>query len=329
MKTFLTTCVSLALLTPALAGAEAKTPTIEEWPVPWENTRPRDPDVAPDGSIWFVGQRGDYVAKLNPDTGDISRLPLEDGAGPHNLIVDEDGSIWYAGNRAAHIGKINPDTGDIHKIPMPEERARDPHTLIFDDNGDIWFTVQGGNYIGKLEKASEKVTLIDVPTERARPYGIKEGEDAIWVVLFGSYKIARVDKNTLELKEIPLPDQDSRPRRLDISSDGNLWYGDYSRGKVGRYNPETGEFSEWDLPSGEASRPYAVAMDNRDRFWLVETGVEPNQFVGFDTQTETVIGSTPVPSGGGTIRHMVFDPDRNAIWFGADTNTVGRAALPE
>lgn len=31
----------------ALPGA------IEEWTVPWEKSRPRDPAVAPDGRIWF------------------------------------------------------------------------------------------------------------------------------------------------------------------------------------------------------------------------------------------------------------------------------------
>ena len=37
-----------------------------EWTVPWDDSRPRDPYVAPDGTVWFVGQVGDYVAKLNP-----------------------------------------------------------------------------------------------------------------------------------------------------------------------------------------------------------------------------------------------------------------------
>lgn len=30
-------------------------PTLEEWQVPWLESRPRDPYVAPDGRVWFVG----------------------------------------------------------------------------------------------------------------------------------------------------------------------------------------------------------------------------------------------------------------------------------
>ena len=47
-----------------------------EWQVPWENSRPRDPYVAPDGTIWFVGQVGHYVAKLDPKTGDMQKFDI-------------------------------------------------------------------------------------------------------------------------------------------------------------------------------------------------------------------------------------------------------------
>jgi len=104
-------CAPLAAL--AADGKDVATPILTEWPVPWENTRPRDPYVGPGGLVWFVGQRGDYVARLDPEDGAFKQLPLDDGTGPHNLIVDEDGTIWYAGNRAAHIGKMDPQSGEM------------------------------------------------------------------------------------------------------------------------------------------------------------------------------------------------------------------------
>lgn len=166
---------------------------IQEWQVPWEDTRPRDPYVAPDGDIWFVGQRGDYLSEFNPKTDEFRRIDLGDGAGPHNCIVDEEGYIWYAGNRAAHIGRVNPEDGSIKKYPMPNEQARDPHTLVFDQNGDIWFTVQGGNFVGKLTVSSGNVELIKVPTQRARPYGIViDQNNRPWIALFGTHKLATV-----------------------------------------------------------------------------------------------------------------------------------------
>ena len=338
-RTFLLATAAAGLLcTPAMAAQDGEDGAaasrleaeldIREWAVPWADTRPRDPFAVSADEVWFVGQRGDYVARLDPTGEDFTRIDLDEGAGPHNLIVGADGTIWYAGNRAAHIGRIDPATGEIEKIAMPLEAARDPHTLVFDAAGDVWFTVQGGNYIGKLATGSREVKLVEVPTPRARPYGIEVADDGtVWSVLLGTNKLAAVDPDTMELTEYVLPREGARPRRMGITSDGRIWYVDYSEGKLGAFSPGSGEFEEWDAPSGAASKPYGMAIDGEDRVWFVETGVQPNRFVGFDPGTGQFFASDDVPSGGGTVRHMHYHAPTNSIWFGADTNTIGRLAL--
>jgi virginiamycin B lyase len=71
-----------------------------------------------------------------------------------------------------------------------------------------------------------------------------------------------------------------------------------------------------------------MTVDDADRLWAVETGPQPNRLVGFDPKTEQFFGSTPIPSGGSTVRHMVFHRPTREIWFGTDANTIGRAKLP-
>ena len=321
-------CMLLALPGWAAARSAGQTVEIREWEVPWEDSRPRDPYVAGDGDVWFVGQRGHYVAVLDPLTGDFKRHDLALGTGPHNLIVDDDGLVWYAGNLARHIGVVDPANGQITRIEMPDEDAHDPHTLVFDSRGDIWFTVQQGNFVGKLSRPDRHVALKRVPTPGARPYGIViDSNDVPWVVEFGSHKLLRIDPDTLELTEIELPDERSRPRRIGLTSDGRLWYADYALGKLGRYSPQDGSFAEWTLPHGADSRPYGMAVDKNDVIWLVETGISPNRFVGFDSRNEKFVGSTEIPSGGGSIRHMDYYEPRGEVWFGTDTNTIGRAKV--
>ena len=96
---------------------------------------------------------------------------------------------------------------------------------------------------------------------------------------------------------------------------------------LGVYNPKTKKFSEWAMPQGETARPYGMASDSQDRIWLVATGAEPNVFVGFDPETEEFFSQTQVPSGGGVIRHMHYHEPSGAVWFGTDTNYVGRAIV--
>ncbi len=326
MRTKIATVFALAGLQPVAAQTADPAVAIQEWNVPWEKTGPRDPAVAPDGRIWFVGQIGNYVARLDPTTAKFDRFEIDPGTHPHNVIVDPSGNAWYAGNRNGMIGRIDGNTGTITRYPMPDSSARDPHTLVFDRSGDIWFTVQFGNFVGKLATATGKVTLVKAPTPGSRPYGIVIDKDnRPWFDLFGTNKIGTVDPQSMVLKEYPLPNPQSRPRRIALTSDGAVWYVDYSVGALGRLDPRTSTIKEWPSPSGKSSLPYAMTVDDRDRIWLVETGPKPNLLVGFDTKAERYLPGAPIPSGGGTVRHMVFDPKTGLIWFGSDANTIGKA----
>lgn len=322
--------ISIAFSVAVLFGAAwADTVDIREWLVPYEKSRPRDPFAESATSVWFVGQSTGYIGHLNVENGEIMKVDLKDGEGPHNLIVGSDGIVWYAGNRTGVIGRYDPESNAIEEIVMPDPAARDPHTLIFDANEEnIWFTVQGGNFIGRMNIETRKVDLIPSKTERSRPYGIKLAPDgSIWVVLLGTHKIAHIDPVTLALEEINIPREAARPRRLEVTADGRVWYVDYAKGYLGAYNPMTQKFAEWLMPEGESARPYGTASDSAGRIWAVSTGVQPNMFHGFDPKTEEFFSATEVPSGGGTIRHMHYHEASGAVWFGTDTNYIGRAIV--
>ncbi|MHA6288234.1 Vgb family protein [Maricaulis sp. CAU 1757] len=316
-------------VTPPENDRELAAVDIQEWNVPWEG-RPRDPYTLDGETVWFVGQENSYIATLDVADGSFDRIDLRDGAGPHNLIVGEDGRVWYAGNRDAHIGIYDPQSGSFDYVELEGDGVADPHTQIFDDEGHVWFTSQRGNTVSRLDMQSRDYVTLDVPTARARPYGIVQAPDGtIWVALFGTNKLASVDPQTMTLTEHQLPDDSARPRRIGVTSDGHVWYGDYENGRLGRLDPASGEIEEWPLPSAELARPYAMAIDGRDRVWLVETGIEPNYLVGFDPAQNAFTSVTAIPSTGGVVRHMQYLPQTNEIWFGSDMGTIGRASLPD
>jgi len=325
MKEFLSRMLPLF----ALVALQAVAEPVTEWQVKLGDGRPRDPYVDSTGKVWFCGQGGGYLARLDPVTGKFDRFDLGTEKGPHNLIIDARDQVWYAGNTTGHIGRLDPATGGITRYPMPDAAAQDPHTLIWDRDGNIWFTVQHGNFLGHLDVSSGAVRLVPVQSPHARPYGIAvDAGNRPWAVLFGSNRLATVDPATLALSEIPLPREDARPRRLVITTGGDVWYGDYAGGVVGRYRPADGSFREWPLPGGTRALPYAMAVDDQDRIWLAESGITPNRLVGLDPATEKFLDPISVPSGGGVIRHMVFHGPTRAIWFGADSGTIGRLQVP-
>jgi virginiamycin B lyase len=206
---------------------------------------------------------------------------------------------------------------------------------VWDTNGNIWFTVQGGNFVGHLDMATREARLVKAPAvegssrgNSSRPYGIvMDSQDRPWIALFNTNLIARVDPGSYELWTYELP-EGARPRRLVIDSSDAIWYVDFARGYLGRLNPASGEVQEWPSPGGADSRPYGMAIDAYDRVWYVESGPSPNRFVGFDTRRRGFIGAVDIPSGAGSVRHMNYDSRTQAVWFGTDANTLGRAELP-
>lgn len=332
MRSVLLTLIALPVFAPDLtAQAAPKAPVqITEWTVPWEKTRPRDPYVDAQGKVWFVGQAGNYIAHLDPASGEFKRYEIEEGTHPHNLIVDKSGKVWFAGNRNARIGALDGATGKSTIYPMPGGSPRDPHTMIFDAKGGIWFTAQGGNAVGYLDTKSGKVQVADVSTRNARPYGIvMDAKGRPWFAQLGTNKIGMIDPATLKITDYSLANDRSRVRRLEVTPDGAVWYGDYTRGMLGRFDPGTGVTKEFPMPGAATSLPYAMAQDDRGRLWLVETGVQPNRLVGFDPKTESWISVTPIAeSGAKTVRHMVFHAPTRTLWFGTDANTIARAKVP-
>lgn len=319
----------IAGLGPVLVMAAAAAPlAVQEWTVPWEGTRPRDPYVAPNGLVWFVGQEGNYVANLDPKTGKFKRYEIDEGTHPHNLVVAPDGMVWYTGNRNGRLVKLDPATGELTDYPIPDPDVKDPHTMVLDESGNAWFTAQGAAVVGRLDAKTGKIRLWKMGSG-TRPYGIEvDARQRPWYVLFGTNVIGTIDPATMKERRYELP-EGARPRRLTVTKDA-IWYGDYARGYLGRLDPASGKVTEHALPAGASSLPYAMAGDDQGRIWLAETGVRPNRLVAFEPGAgkfthvvETEGGDEP-----NTIRHMVFHAPTREIWYGTDRNTVGRLEVP-
>jgi len=127
----------------------------------------------------------------------------------------------------------------------------------------------------------------------------------------------------LEITEVKLPIPGTTVRRLDIAEDGTIWYVNSGMGKLGRYDPASGDIREWDSPSGAASHPYAIAVVD-GIVWYNESGVRPDPLVRFDPETGR-FQSWPIPSGGvhaGIIRHMRATKDGNLLIHQSSTNRI-------
>jgi virginiamycin B lyase len=323
--------VVLAALIAAVSASMHAAPAIsdnvdvkfEQWMTPSKPAYPHDPAVAPDGSVWYTGQRANVVGRFDPATQQFKEYALPTkNSGPHGLQPDKDGNIWYTGNAAGLIGKVDAKTGKITEYKMPNPKATDPHTIAFLPDGRLFFTVQAGNFVGTLDPKTPNgaIKLVESPTVNSRPYGVRlDSKGVPFFDEFNSNKIASADPKTLIIREYPLPDKGARPRRIAVAKDDTVWYGDYARGYLGHLDPKTGKVEEFKSPGGEDSKPYAIDVTADGAVWYVETGDDAkNVLVRFNPETKK-FQTWPIPGGGGTVRNM--DIDKNGDLWLAESGT--------
>jgi virginiamycin B lyase len=301
---------------------------VQSWKAPTLGQRARDPAMTPDGAIWWTGQYGNLVGRINPQTGEMKEITLPPGTRPHSITPDPQGNVWYMGNANGTIGRIDGKTHEVKVYNMPDPAAKDPHTGEFDQKGNLIFSVQNAQMVGKLEPSSGKVTLVKVPAPDKNPYGVKIDRQGIaWFGCSESNCILRLDPATMQLTEMKLP-MGSTVRRLAFTSDGMLWYGNSGLGTVGRMDTKTGATKEWPSPSGPKSDPYGFEIIN-DIVWYNESGTRPDMLVRFDPKTEK-FQSWPIASGNvhsGIVRHMRGTPNGDLLIHQSATNRIMRVSV--
>jgi virginiamycin B lyase len=240
--------------------------------------------VAPDGAAWATDGGLNAMVRVDAGTREVSVWPLAGGnANLNTAVFDQDGVLWYTGQNGI-VGRLDPATTPPGTVlePVAAPRGQGPYGIAVTPSGEVYFASLAGSYLGRV-----------VPG----------------------------DGDAFTLEEIAPPTPQQGTRRVWSDSAGALWTSEWNAGQVGRYVPETGEWTEWRLP-GEAPQAYAVYVDERDDVWLSDFGA--NALVRFDPDTET-FAVVPLPHESANVRQILGRPGE--VWgaeSGADALVVVR-----
>jgi virginiamycin B lyase len=270
------------LLAASLLAPQAMAERAQYFEVP-KGDRPHDVAPAPDGTVWYTGQRAGVLGRLDPKTGGVRRVPLGEGSKPHGVIVGPDGAAWVTDSGLNAIVRVDAKTHAVQKWPLPTGReGANLNTAAFDGKGRIWFTGQEGIY-GRLDATTGDMQVWDAPRGRG-PYGIAAtpGGDIWFVSLAGGY-LAKPDLETGAVSAIDPPQKGSGPRRVWSDTTGRLWVSEWNAGTLSVYDPPKKVWQTWKLP-GEDPRAYAVFVDDADKVWVSD--FSSNAIVRFDPKAE-------------------------------------------
>src|SRR5258708_5646715 len=124
-RQFLASTTSAIFATPALlrsVGAQESPFRVKYYPVA-SGMGSRDVAPAPDGAIWFCGQRNGTLGRLEPRDGSFKLIDLGKGAAPHGVVIGPDGPPWITEGGPNAIARL--DSGDPKGplCPLPEKEA--------------------------------------------------------------------------------------------------------------------------------------------------------------------------------------------------------------
>jgi virginiamycin B lyase len=270
---------AMAALLPHSA-AQAAQATYYQLPA---GSSPHDVAPAPDGTVWYTGQRKGFLGRFDPKTGSNEEIPLGEGSAPHGVIVGPDGAAWITdGGQNANV-RYDPKTGKREAFPLPANFPNaNLNTGAFDRNGIYWFTGQNGVY-GRVDPKTGKTEAWAAPRGRG-PYGITSTPSGdIWFVSLAGNYIARVDIKSGAATVIDPPGSGPGPRRVWSDSKGVLWVSFWNAGAIGRYDPVAKSWKTFPLPKSSAGC-YSVYVDDQDRVWVTDWLANAIQL--FDPATE-------------------------------------------
>lgn len=178
---------------------------IDEWTVP-VGSRPHDPAVASDGSIWYTGNTARLIGRLDPTTGDVREFAMPDARArdPHTPVLDAAGTVWFTVQGGNLVGRLVPATGEITLVA-----SRTP------------------GFLGRLDPRTGEVTEFASPGGRtSQPYGMTSTNDgAIWYSESGvePNTVVRFDPSDGSMQRWPIPSGGGVVRHMVTAPNGDVW----------------------------------------------------------------------------------------------------------
>lgn len=151
------------------------------------------------------------------------------------------------------------------EVATPAARLWD---VAADGRGGVWVTESGADGVTRVDVASHALQRVALPAHSV-PRGIVRGADgALWVTLFGTHRLLRLDPISGAFRSWPMPSPGSHPDAIASAPDGTIWVAEYGAGSVSRFDPHAETFAV--VPVGRpGTRVQALAVDAAGRIWYV------------------------------------------------------------
>jgi virginiamycin B lyase len=223
------------------------------------------------------------------------------------VAVDPSGNLWFVDSREDKAVRLNPKTLEMTDFGMPRGAA--PYSVAVDRQGTVWMTAHGIEMLLELRPKDGTVISHAPPTHGFLIHiQVDQETNTVYFGQPGANKVVAYNPKT-GFREYTIPTENSGPGRIDIDTDGTVWFTELYSNKIAHLFPATGKIDEWDLPV-KNSLPVYCRVDKNHVIWISEPMSDRIQLFKDGKFIKTYM----IPTINSVVSTHVEDPD-GIVWF--------------
>jgi virginiamycin B lyase len=145
---------------------DTKTGNIRLKPSPSPNSLPYGIALNSQQIPFFCEFGANKIARINPDTMEITEYLLPKGARPRRLAITPDDKVYYTDYYRGYLGRLNPMTRKAEEWPSPGGSESKPYGIAATPDGMIWYSESGvsPNTIVRFDAKSKTFASWPIPS---------------------------------------------------------------------------------------------------------------------------------------------------------------------
>ena len=241
-------------LRPALVKIDPKTETLTKY-VPPDSMSYTAGSLDYDGKgfIWVTSPDG--VLRFDPreekftEYKSVTFKNANGNVPVYGMAADRDGNAWWAGMAQDFVDHANTSANKVNEMKLPPD-TRELANLTEDEKA-FYQTFKPVDFNSPFPWG-----------QGPRRMGTDKSNDVLWVADSFGGNYARIDTKTQEVKIVPLPDpQTLQPYHVTVDSKHGAWTNMWSTDRITKYDPESGQWTVYDLPSRGTEARYISVLE--------------------------------------------------------------------
>jgi len=233
-------------------------------PLPATVSNPWSIAAGPDGNMWFTLRSGGKIGRITT-SGAVSLIDLPDASmQPQDITAGPGNSMWFT-ELGGRIGRVTM-AGVVSMFTVPWANSQ-PHSIAAGPASvdGLYFTDSGADRVGFVVSDGaiypNQVLIAD-----SAPSGIVNVDDAMWFVMPGTNKLAKILQRDALLETSLV----GGPTAIANGVGNTMWISLSARNSVAKYSIQGAPLAEYPLTSPN-SLPAGLAEGPDTNVWVAQT----------------------------------------------------------